>query len=305
HVPGDGGPRLGPVLRRGGLGVRGPPGRTRRGVGGLLPHEAPVHAADRGRHVRDPAHLRPLLHHRPAPRAPVARLPRPEDHDRRARRCPARGRARVAPRHPLARGRARRARDRRSHLRELRGADRGSGLRQGLSMLPIAKLEAVTRRFQELEHMLCSPAVLSDPNKLQKLNKERTDLEPVVAAFARLRDVGKKIADDRDLLDDPELGELARLELPDLETEQARLEADLQVLLLPKDPNDERNTIVEIRSGEGGEEAALFAADLFRMLVRYAESKRWKVEILNRSEASAGGIKELIALVTGQDVYSH
>ncbi len=172
-------------------------------------------------------------------------------------------------------------------------------------MLPIAKLEAVARRFQELEHMLCSPAVLSDPNKLQKLNKERTDLEPVVAAFARLRDVGKKIADDRDLLDDPELGELARVELPDLEAEQARIEADLQVLLLPKDPNDERNTIVEIRSGEGGEEAALFAADLFRMLVRYAESKRWKVEILNRSEASAGGIKELIALVTGQDVYSH
>jgi peptide chain release factor 1 len=172
-------------------------------------------------------------------------------------------------------------------------------------MLPIAKLEAVSRRFQELENLLCSPAVLSDPSKLQRHNKERTDLEPVVTAFAKLCDIGKKITDDRELLADPELGELARLELPELEAEQLKIEADLEVLLLPKDPNDERNTIVEIRSGEGGEEAALFAADLFRMLVRYAETKRWKVEILHKSEASAGGVKELIALVTGQDVYSH
>jgi peptide chain release factor 1 len=113
------------------------------------------------------------------------------------------------------------------------------------------------------------------------------------------------MAGHRELLDDPELGELARAELPDLEVERLRLEGELSILLLPKDPNDERNTILEIRSGEGGEEAALFAADLFRMISRYAESKRWKIEILNRSDASAGGIKELVALVTGQDVYSH
>jgi peptide chain release factor 1 len=172
-------------------------------------------------------------------------------------------------------------------------------------MLPIAKLEAISRRFQELEHLLCSPAVLSDPNKLQKLNKERTDLEPVVTAFAKLRDIEGKMAGHRELLDDPELGELARAELPELEAERQRLEGELSILLLPKDPNEERNTILEIRSGEGGEEAALFAADLFRMISRYAESKRWKVEILNRSDASAGGVKELIALITGQDVYSH
>src|SRR5690606_8856473 len=114
--------------------------------------------------------------------------------------------------------------------------------------------------------LLCSPAVLADPNALQKLNRERSDLEPVVAAFARLRDVERRIADDREALGDPELSELAQAELPGLEEELARISADLEILLLPKDPNDARNTVIEIRSGEGGEEAALFAADLFRML---------------------------------------
>src|SRR5689334_23049267 len=172
-------------------------------------------------------------------------------------------------------------------------------------MLPITKLEQLVRRFTELEHLLCSPAVLGKPNELQKLNKERTDLEPVVGAFGKLRDIEKKIADDRELVADPELGELARAELPELEAEKTKLESDLELLLLPKDPNDERNTVIEIRSGEGGEEAALFAADLFRMICRYAETKRWKVEILTSSEAAAGGYKEVIALVTGQNVYSH
>jgi len=172
-------------------------------------------------------------------------------------------------------------------------------------MLPIAKLEEIERRFHELEHMLCSPAVLSDPSKLQKLNRERSELEPVVAAFVKLRDVERRIAEDREALTDPDLSELAQAELPELEEEHGRLTADLEVSLLPRDPNDERNTILEIRSGEGGEEAALFAADIFRMICRYAETKRWKVEVLNVSEASAGGLKEVIALVTGDKVYSH
>jgi len=172
-------------------------------------------------------------------------------------------------------------------------------------MLPIAKLEAVERRFQELEHLLCSPAVLSDPAQLQRLNRERSDIEPVVAAFGRLREVERKIAEDKEALADPELAELAQAELPELNAERERLEGELQILLLPRDPNDARNTIVEIRSGEGGEEAALFAADLFRMICRYADARRWKVEVLNVSEASAGGYKEVVALVTGQDVYSH
>lgn len=171
-------------------------------------------------------------------------------------------------------------------------------------MLPIEKLEAVARRFQELEHMLCSPATLSDPNKLQKLNKERTDLEPVVAAFARSKEIHKQIAENRDLASDPELGEMAREELPALEAELAKVEGEVELLLLPRDPNDERNTIVEIRSGEGGEEAALFAADIYRMICRFAETKKWRVEELSRSEAEKGGVKEVTALVTGQAVYS-
>jgi peptide chain release factor 1 len=172
-------------------------------------------------------------------------------------------------------------------------------------MLPIAKLETLCRRFDELENLLCSPAILSDPNKLQKLNKERTDLEPVVGAFGRLKDVQKRIVENRELASDPELGELARAELPELEQEEQKLEGELELLLLPKDPHDERNTIVEIRSGEGGEEAALFAADLYRMILRYAETKKWRVEELTRSEAEKGGIKEVTLLVTGQSVYSH
>jgi peptide chain release factor 1 len=172
-------------------------------------------------------------------------------------------------------------------------------------MVPTAKLETVARRFTELEHLLCSPAVLTDPSKLQKLNKERSDLEPVVRAFERWRDIDKRIAENRELASDPELGEMARAELPELETDLVRLEGELSLLLLPRDPNDERNTIVEIRSGEGGEEAALFANDLYRMLLRYAETKRWRIEELSRSESEKGGIKEVTFLVTGQSVYSH
>ncbi len=119
-------------------------------------------------------------------------------------------------------------------------------------MLPTQKLETLARRFNEIDHLLCAPVTLADPQKLQKLNKERTDLERWVGAFARLKDVQKKLGEARDLTSDAELGELARLEVPELEAEIEKLEAELQVLLLPRDPNDERNTIVEIRSGEGG-----------------------------------------------------
>ncbi len=171
-------------------------------------------------------------------------------------------------------------------------------------MLPRAKLEAVERRYQEVEHLLCSPQVLSDPRELTKLNKERTELDPVVAAWGKLLDIERRIDEDKAALTDPDLAELAEAELPELEGERTRLEQELEILLLPKDPNDSRNVVVEIRSGEGGEEAALFAADLFRMMTRFAERKRWTVEVLNLSEASAGGYKEVIALVTGQDAYA-
>jgi peptide chain release factor 1 len=127
----------------------------------------------------------------------------------------------------------------------------------------------------------------------------------VVQAYEVFKLKQTELDEAQKLVDDPDFREMAFEEINRLKTEVADLEKSIELLLLPKDPNDERNTIVEIRSGEGGEEAALFAADLFRMLTRYAETKRWKIEIINKSEASAGGLKELIALITGQDVYSH
>ncbi|MFO0549742.1 MAG: peptide chain release factor 1 [Polyangiaceae bacterium] len=171
-------------------------------------------------------------------------------------------------------------------------------------MLPRVKLEAVQRRFQELEHLLCSPAILSNTSQLSKLNKERSELEPVVEAFSKLLDVEKRIEEDRAALADPELADLAREELPALESERSNIEQTVKVLLLPKDPNDSRNTIVEIRQGEGGEEAALFAGDLFRMISRFSERNRWSVEVISMSEAAAGGIKEIIFNVSGPDVYA-
>src|SRR5689334_17966455 len=171
-------------------------------------------------------------------------------------------------------------------------------------MLPIEKLEAVARRFSEVEHMLCSPDVLGDRHKLQQLNKERSEIEPVIAAFNEWRQVDRRIKEDREALKDPELRALAEEELPSLEQQAQKLEDNLKLLLLPSDPNDKKNVILEIRSGEGGEEAALFAADLFRMYARYAETAGWKVDILNESESQTGGYKEVIAAVSGSAVYS-
>jgi peptide chain release factor 1 len=171
-------------------------------------------------------------------------------------------------------------------------------------MLPIEKLEQLSRRHTELDELLCRPEVLSDRNQLSKLNKERADIEPIVLKFGLYREVEKKIKDDQEALSDPELRELAMLELPELETQRGTLERSIELLLLPQDPNDKKNTIVEIRSGEGGEEAALFAADLCRMYTRYAETQGWKVEVLSVSESATGGYKEIILLFSGKEVYS-
>jgi peptide chain release factor 1 len=171
-------------------------------------------------------------------------------------------------------------------------------------MLPLEKLSTLVRRHAELEQLLCEPAVFGDPPRLNALNRERTQLTPLVEAFGRYRALEQQIADNREMSGDPELGALARQELPELEASIAELEKGIRLLLLPQDPNDEKNTLLEIRAGTGGEEAALFAADLFRMYTRYAEGRGWRVEIMSQSEAAAGGIKELVALVTGQRVYS-
>ncbi|HKY37306.1 MAG TPA: peptide chain release factor 1 [Polyangiaceae bacterium] len=171
-------------------------------------------------------------------------------------------------------------------------------------MIPAGKLESLSRRFQEVEQLLCDPKTLADPQALTTLNRERTQLLPVVESFGKWTHLLKQIADDREALSDPELGPLAEQELPELSLKLEVLEREIQVLLLPRDPNDERNTILEIRAGTGGEEAALFAANLFRMYTRFAETRGWRVEIMNTSDAAAGGLKEVIALVTGNRVFS-
>jgi peptide chain release factor 1 len=171
-------------------------------------------------------------------------------------------------------------------------------------MLPREKLKSLVRRHEELERLLCDQAVLSDLKRLNSLNRERAQLVPLVDAVHRLDDVERRIREDQEALDDPELGPLAREELVTLESERQDIERDLRLLLLPKDPNDDKNTILEIRAGTGGDEAALFAGDLFRMYSRFAESRGWRVELMNTSEATAGGMKEVVALVSGNRVYS-
>jgi peptide chain release factor 1 len=172
-------------------------------------------------------------------------------------------------------------------------------------MIPVDKLESLARRFRELDDLLCVPEILADRNKLHKLTKERTELDAMVQSFERWKTVGAQLTDAESMFSDPDMRELAEREVTELKGERERLESAIQLQLLPQDPNDARNTILEIRSGEGGEEAALFAADIFRMYAKYAETKRWTVEVLSLSEAAAGGYKECIALVTGANVYSH
>jgi peptide chain release factor 1 len=171
-------------------------------------------------------------------------------------------------------------------------------------MLPIDKLESLVARANELDRILCEPGATDDMNRYRKLTKERAGLETLVAEYARYRELAKRLAEDRAALEDPELRELVQEEIPQLEGEIQALEQSLTLLLLPPDPNDEKNTILEIRAGEGGDEAGLFAADLFRMYSRYAEKRRWKIEIMSQSENSVGGLKELIAMVSGDAVYS-
>jgi peptide chain release factor 1 len=171
-------------------------------------------------------------------------------------------------------------------------------------VLPIEKLESLVARANELDRLLCEPGATEDMGRYRKLTKERAELESLVTEFGRYRAVQRQLADDREALGDPELREMAAQEIPSLEQEASALERSMTLLLLPPEPADERNTILEIRGGEGGDEATLFAQDLFRMYCRFAEGRRWRVEILSLSESSVGGIKEVVALVSGDRVYS-
>lgn len=170
-----------------------------------------------------------------------------------------------------------------------------------------AKLENLERRFEDVEHQLSSPEVLGDQDRYRKLTKAHADLKEVVDVFRICKEVRAQLAQSKELLQDgdSEIRAMAQEEIRELEPEAERLERALTLLLLPKDPLDDKNIILEIRAGTGGEEAALFAADLFRMYTRYAESRGWKVEMLSTSEATAGGYKEITALIVGVKAYSH
>ncbi len=167
-------------------------------------------------------------------------------------------------------------------------------------MLPVDKLGSIARRYHELEDMLCRPEIVGDRSAFQKLSKERSELEPVAHAFEEYDALTKDIHSSEAALNDPELRELAEAELPELQEKKRSLEDNIRLLLLPTDPSDQKNVILEIRAGEGGEEAALFAADLFKMYAKYAENRGWKLDVMSISDASAGGYKEVIALVSGR-----
>jgi peptide chain release factor 1 len=171
-------------------------------------------------------------------------------------------------------------------------------------MIPEQKLRMLVRRLFEIESLLCDPKVVADPKRLRELGRERSQIEPVVVSYRKYEALTKQIEDNRALLDDAELGMLAREELPELESQQASLGQQIRILLLPQDPNDDKNTVLEIRGGTGGEEAALFAGDLLRMYMRFAERRHWRVEVLSLSQAAAGGLKEAIVLISGDRVYS-
>ena len=174
--------------------------------------------------------------------------------------------------------------------------------------LLIDKLRSVEARYEELNQQLALPEVVSDSKRYQKTAKAHSDLSEIVSKFREYKDLERGIAETRSMLaeveSEPDMKKMAEEELASLEARYAHCEVDLKVLLLPKDPNDERNIILEIRAGTGGEEAALFVADVFRMYTRYAEAQGWKVELMSSNSTGLGGLKEVIALIEGRGVFS-
>ena len=169
------------------------------------------------------------------------------------------------------------------------------------------RLDDMLRHYEELMLELNNPSVAEDQRKFRKLMKEQADLAPIVDAYKQYKQAKQDVEDSLALLDeesDEEMKELAKEELADAKKRIEELEQELKILLLPKDPNDEKNVIVEIRAGAGGDEAALFASELYRMYVHYAESQHWKTEMINVSESGIGGMKEVEFMITGHGAYS-
>ncbi len=168
----------------------------------------------------------------------------------------------------------------------------------------LEKLKQVEARYAEIEAKLADPAWYSDPEQIQKLYREQRELQSVVETYRAWQRAGEDLQQVKQLLSDPELGEMAKEELADAKERITQLEQSLRVLLLPKDPNDEKNVILEIRCGVGGEESALFAHSLFRMYSMYAERRGWRIEIANLNETELGGVKEVSAIIEGAGAYS-
>ena len=168
------------------------------------------------------------------------------------------------------------------------------------------KLERIESRYKEIEAKLCDPDIISNRESFTKLSRERSEIEELVAAYQTLKNVINDLHEYEEAIrgGDPELKELAEVEIPELKEKKSTLEEQIKILLLPKDPNDQKNVILEVRAGTGGEEAALFAADIFRMYTRFAETMTWKTEIMSASETDGGGFKEVIAAISGNEVFS-
>jgi peptide chain release factor 1 len=168
------------------------------------------------------------------------------------------------------------------------------------------RLEEAEARFNSLTAKMADAAVIADSDQYRKVTKAQSELNDTVLKFREWKRASQELSDARLMLteDDPDLKQMAEMEVARLEPEIAQIETDLQILLLPKDPNDEKNVVLEIRKGAGGDEASLFAGEVFRMYCRYAEEQHWKVEITSLSESSVGGLSEVIALISGNKVYS-
>jgi len=166
------------------------------------------------------------------------------------------------------------------------------------------KLKPFIDRYEEINNLLISPDITSDIKKMTDLSKEQSSIESIVVKAREYIKVLDDIEENKMMLDDPELGELAKDELKELEVTKPQLEEDIKFLMIPKDPNDDKNIYLELRAGTGGDEAAIFVGDLFRAYIKYAENNNWKVEIMNQSESEAGGYKEIVALFKGDHIYS-
>lgn len=166
------------------------------------------------------------------------------------------------------------------------------------------KLESVEKRYEELNEKIADPEVIANQSEWQKLMKEHADIAEIVEKYREYKKTVSTIEELKELLNDKEMHDLAQMELDEAKEKLPLIEEELKLLLVPKDPNDDKNVIVEIRGGAGGEESSLFAADLYRMYSMYAEKKRWKLEVMNLNETELGGIKEITFMITGKGAYS-